>query len=152
MKTIVIHPEIIAYHNSSFREPRRPVNKALVACALLLPIVAVGGWLAGRTTVTPAPAAPAPAPVAHLSQPAPAAPQARSIVVPTDGAVELQAAVDQGFAKADFIANGREHLSAEISNTTAHPLTVKISFGQMFESGRNNVVATRSAVVEIAPG
>ncbi|MGB8169190.1 MAG: HEAT repeat domain-containing protein, partial [Chthoniobacteraceae bacterium] len=94
--------------------------------------------------------APAPAPVAHVAQPAPA--PLKAIVVPTDGAIELQTAVDQRLVKADLISNGREHLSAEISNLGTQPLTIKISFGQMFESGRNTVVATRSAQAEIAPG
>ena len=150
MKTIVLHPEIIAYHNSSFREPPRPVNRALVAGAILLPLVALGGWFAGRSTSAPAPVVAA-APVARVSLPAPAV-APKPLVIPTDGSIELQPAVDQGLVKADFIANGREHLSAELSNPGAQPLTLKVSFGQMFESGRNLVVVARSAQIEIAPG
>lgn len=149
MKTIVIRPEIIAYHNASFREPQKPANKALVACAILLPVVAFSGWVAGRIT-SPVPAAPVAAPVAQVAQPAAVAP--KPFIIPSDGAIELQTAVDQGLIKADIIANGREHLSAELTNPGTQPLTVKVSFGQMFESGRNTVIATRSAQAEIAPG
>ena len=150
MKTIVIHPEIIAYHNSSFREPQQPVNKALVACAILLPLVALAGWLAGRSTVAPTPTMPAAAPVAQVSVPAPAAPKA--VALPTDGAIELQTALDQGLVQAALIGNGREQLTAELSNPGTQPLTVKISFGQVFESGRNTIVAARTAQLEIPAG
>ena len=153
MKTIVIHPEIIAYHNSSFREPKQPLNKALVACALLLPMVALAGWLAGRSTAPAwpaAPAGPAVAPVAQVSAPAPVAP--KPVVIPTDGAIELQMALDQDLVKAELTGNGREQLTAELSNPGGQPLTVKVSFGQMFESGRNTVVAAHSTQVEIPAG
>lgn len=147
MKTIVIRPEIIAYHNASFREPQKSVNKALVACAILLPVVAFSGWLAGRTTST------APATATAVTRVAPTAVAApKPLVIPTDGALELQTALDQGLMKAEIIGNGREQLSAELTNPGAQPLTIKVSFGQMFESGRNIVVATRSAQAEIAPG
>jgi hypothetical protein len=152
MKTIVIRPEIIAYHNSSFREPKAPVNKALVACTLLLPLVALGGWLVGRIGTAPSAlvAAPVATPAAQVSRPA--APAPLPVVVPTDGSVELQTAVDQGLVKAEFIANGRDQLSAELSNPGAQPITVKASFGQMFENGRNTVVTVRTAAVEVAAG
>ncbi len=150
MKTIVIHPEIIAYHNSSFRDPKQPLNKALVACAILLPMVALGGWLAGRSTLPAPPTTPAVAPVAQVSLPAPAAPA--PVVISSDGAVELQAAVDQGLIKAALTGNGREHLTAELSNPGASPLTVKVSFGQIFECGRSIVIAARSAQVEVPAG
>jgi hypothetical protein len=149
MKTIVIRPEIIAYHNSSFRAHHQPVNKALIAGVILLPLVAIGGWLAGRVTTGPAEASTAAARPAVISQ-VPAAP--KPFVIPSDGAVELQTAVDQGLVKASFIANGREHLTAELTSAHAQPLTVRISFGQAFESGRNTVVVARSAQTEIGPG
>lgn len=152
MKTIVIRPEIIAYHNSAFRDPKPTFNPGLVAALALLPAVAIAGWLAGRTGSAPTP----PAPVAAVSPAAPVAaspaPIALAPALPSDGTVELQSAVDQRLVKADFTGNGRERLTAQISNPGAGPIFVRVSFGQMFASGPNTTVATRNAEVEIAPG
>jgi len=152
MKTIVIRPEIIAYHNSSFREPQRPLNKAAIACGILLPLVAIGGWLAGRSTTPTTAAAPAVAaapagPALRVTLPAPAAPE-----VSADGSIELRAAAEQGLVKADFTANGRDILTAELSNPGTTPIKLKVSFGQMFEAGKNAVAAARTTQIEIGPG
>ena len=154
MKTIVICPEVITYHTAAFREPKTPLNKGLIAGLILLPIVAVGGWVAGRSSATPAPVAPI-APIAAIA-PAITAP-ALAITPPApliaeDGSVELRTAVDRGLIKADFAGNGREQLQAEISNPGAEPLTIRTSFGQTFTSGRNSMVATRSCQLTLAPG
>ncbi|HYR59682.1 MAG TPA: hypothetical protein VEO95_13670 [Chthoniobacteraceae bacterium] len=151
MKTIVIRPEIIAYHNSAFRDPKPPVNWRLVACVALLPAVALVGWLAGRSTGAPARGFPGTAAaVAQASVAAQPAPKIATVAA--DGSIELQSAIEQGLINADFTANGRDRLDAELSNPTAKPVTVRVSFGQMFESGRNSVVAARTAQTEIAPG
>lgn len=145
MKTIVIRPEVIAYHNASFRDPRPPASRALIAASLfLLPVVAVTGWLVGRTSAPPAP-------VVVLST-APVAPVAHAPRIATDGSLELMPAVEDGTVKADFTGNGRESLTAEISNPSAQPLTVRVSFGQLFTCGKNAVVAVRNAQTTLAPG
>src|SRR5260221_5639623 len=150
MKTIVIRPEIIAYHNSAFRQPQPQVNRMFVACAALLPIVALASWLAGRSTNAPAPL-PAQARTAAFAQTS-LPPQPRLAAIPAHGAIELQSAVEQGLVTAEFTGNGRERLNAELSNPGTQPVTVRVSFGQIFESGRNAVVAARTAQAGIAPG
>lgn len=152
MKTIVIRPEIITYHTSAFRDTKPPMNKAVVACLGLLPVVALVGWLAGRSTSAPL-TAPTAAPVVQKtesSEPGPT--QAPFIARAADGAIELQTAVDQQLVKADFNGNGRERLTATLVNPSATSILVKVSFGQIFMSGKNTVVATHSAQTQIAAG
>lgn len=146
MKTIVIRPEIIGFDNTGVREPRKPLNRILVTCLAVIPVVALGGWAAGRFSAAPAtPAAPAVAKAA-----APAVETKRPVI--TADAIELQTALDSGLVAAEIVGNGRENLQATLSNKHPGTLTVKVSFGQMFESGRNAVVAVRSGEVQLALG
>jgi hypothetical protein len=148
MKTIVIRPEVIAYHNASFRDPKPPVNRALAAVIVLLPLVAVAGWLLGRSS---APAAPTIVTNTRAAS-APAAAISRVARIAADGSVELMPAVEDGTLKAEFTGNGRELVAAEIFNPSTTPVTVRVSFGQHFTCGKNTVVATRNAQTTLAPG
>ncbi|MEA3213002.1 MAG: hypothetical protein QOE70_6059 [Chthoniobacter sp.] len=156
MKTIVLRPELIGYHNSCLREPARPFNKTAVLGAVLLPLVALGGWVAGRFTAAPMVAPPVAAALSRPSVPpatvtAPIA-TGPSLAVISPGTVDLQAAVDEGLLQAEFTGNGREQLTANVSNPGATDLVVKASFGQMFEGGRNTVVVVRSVETGIPAG
>ncbi len=155
MKTIVLRPEVITYHTSAFREPTRPVNKRMVAGLVMLPLVAVASWFAGRSSAKPVPVAAPVVVVAQKAAPAaspviPVAPPAS--LVAADGSVEMRSAVERGLIKADFSGNGRDQLQAELSNPGAAPFVVRASFGQVFASGRNSVVATRNVQLTLAPG
>lgn len=151
MRTIVIRPEIIGFDNTGVKETRRPLPR--FAVAVMIPLVALGGWAighSGKSTVA-APVVvntPAQKSVA-LPPPEAAAPLAE---VPLDGAVDLQLAVDQRLITAELIGNGREQMQATLFNRHGKRLTVKVGFGQMFESGANLVVAARGAAVEVPPG
>lgn len=153
MKTIVIHPELIGYDNTGLHEPRRPLNRNLVAFALLVPVVAFGGWFSGRLVNRPE----APLTPMTLALPAEITPSFRAepgavqITAPAAETIDLQTALEQGIVRAEFSGNGRETLTAKVFNTGAEPLRVKVSFGQMLESGRNAVVVVRDAWAEIAP-
>jgi len=152
MKTIVIRPEVITYHTSAFKDPKPPLHKGLLALVVLLPLVAGASWFAGRSTAAPA-VAPVPIQIAAAPAPAVAAPAATPApLVAADGSVELRSAVERGVIKADFTGNGRDQLRAELSNAGTEPLIVRISFGQVFASGRNSVVATRHSQLTLQPG
>jgi hypothetical protein len=114
-------------------------------------MVAGVSWFAGRSTAIPA-AVPtvvqaSAAPSIFITPAAPPVP-----LVAADGSVELRPAVDRGLLKADFTGNGREKLQAEISNPGTEPITVRVSFGQVFISGRNTVVAIRNTQITLASG
>jgi hypothetical protein len=152
MKTIVIRPEVIAYHNAAFKQPKAPLNKAVVVCAILLPVVALTSWMAGRSSTQVAPAtvlAVAPVVVPALRTTAALPPVA---ALPADGILELQTAIDQGRVSAEFTGNGRDQFTVELSNPSAVSAKVRVSFGQVFECGRNTVVAVRTAQTEVSPG
>ena len=149
MKTIVIHPDIIGFDNTGVREPKKPLNRIGLVCLALVPVVAIGGWAAGRATGTAGTIATA-APVA-IEMPVIAEPPATARTI-SEGAVELQTALDAGLIAAETVGNGRDQLQVTLSNKQAAPLAVKVSFGQMFESGRNLLVVVRSSEVEVPAG
>lgn len=156
MKTIVIRPEIIGFDNTGVREPRTPLNKPVLLCLALIPVVAIGGWAAGRFADKTTTAEIAKVDAAQVQPAMPATPDvpeprpaARAL---SDGAIELQTALDEGWIAAESVGNGRDHLEITISNKQAKALTVKVSFGQMFESARSLVVVARSAEVQVPAG
>ncbi len=120
-------------------------TKAL--CAVITPVLAVGGfllWPHSSKSAAPAIALEAPVPVAAAATPVPIPAQIEF--------VELQAGVEQGLLKAKFSGNGRDKVRATLTNTGAAPLKVQIDAGQVLESGKNAVVVVREAMVEIAVG
>lgn len=151
MKTIVIHPEIIGFDNTGVREPKNPLNRTAALTFVLIPVVAFSGWAVGRGSVPPT-SNKAAAHTAEKSAPA-AVPVAvkRSAPAIPEGAVDLQTALDAGLINAEFMGNGREQMRATLTNQQAKALTVNVSFGQMFESGRNLVVTVRNASIELPP-
>jgi hypothetical protein len=159
MKTIVIRPEIIGFDNTGVREPKKPLSRTMLVCLTLIPAVAIGGWAAGRFTgptgaakvsvAETTPSEQAAQPLAALDEKPALQPTARTI---SDGAIELQAALENGLIAAETVGNGRDHLEITLSNKQPTPLAVKVSFGQMFESGRNLVVVARSAEVHVPAG
>jgi hypothetical protein len=156
MKTILIRPEIIGFDNTGVREPKKPLSRTMLVCLAMIPVVAIGGWAAGRftgTVSTPKMAQTATAPAVAAEAPAlePAAPLATARTI-SDGAIELQTALEEGLLAAETVGNGRDHLEVTLSNKQAKALTVKVSFGQMFESTRNLVVVARSAEVQVPAG
>ena len=75
---------------------------------------------------------------------------------PAPAAVEFEktdvlAATQQGVVQATLMGNGRERISAHLRNNSPAPLCVRIPAGQVLESGRNRVVVTRTAEVELMP-
>jgi len=76
--------------------------------------------------------------------------------VSTVGAVEyepleLMPGVQQGTIQSTMRGNGRERMIVKLRNNSPSPVRVTIPAGQLLESGRNNVVVTRAAVVELMP-
>ena len=130
MKTIVIRPEIIGFDNTALREPRKPVNKLALTCAILVPLVGIGGWIAGRLSTTAPVSA---APVAVTSKPA-AIPARPDPLLAADG-VDLQVAIDQRAVSAELTVDGRERVDLTLTNRHGAALVVKVSFGQVLESG-----------------
>ncbi|HEX8296986.1 MAG TPA: HEAT repeat domain-containing protein [Chthoniobacteraceae bacterium] len=159
MKTIVIRPEfVIGFDNTALREAPKPRNKVAIVSLALIPIVAIASWAAGRSTAsqTTAPAVAAVAPVL-FARPVAAAPaidlaaNAASSLA-TDGSIDLQTAVEKGLVQAEFQGNGREQLTATVFNPAASAITLKISLGQLLESGANAIVVVRNVEATIAPG
>jgi hypothetical protein len=156
MKTIVIHPEIIGFDNTGVREPVKPLSRTMLMCLALIPAVALGGWAAGRFAAPHsaqkiAEANIAPAPMMEASLPESPAPLTTARTT-SDGAVELQTALQDGLIAAETVGNGRDHVEVTLSNKQPAAITVRVSFGQMFESGRNLVIVARSAEVQVPAG
>ena len=61
------------------------------------------------------------------------------------------AGTQQGFVETLLTGNGRERMNARFRNNSPTPLRVRIPAGQVLESGRNRVVVTRAAEVELMP-
>ena len=64
---------------------------------------------------------------------------------------DVLSATQQGVVQATLAGNGRERISAHLRNNSPAPLRVKIPAGQVLESGRNRVVVTRAAEIELMP-
>jgi hypothetical protein len=116
--------------------------KIKALCAVLVPVAAVGGYLAWPRTVAPPPEKPA-APAAAVEAPA-----GKVLAVP----VEIALALEQKSIVAEFVGNGRDGLRAVIMNKATTPLRVTVPVGQTFDFERNQVVVVRPGEVEVAPG
>lgn len=64
---------------------------------------------------------------------------------------DVLAGTQQGVVQATLTGNGRERMAAHLRNNSPAPLRVKVPAGQVLESGRNRVVVTRAAEVELMP-
>ncbi len=103
--------------------------------------IAAGLALAPRAAKTaPAQSAPAPFQKIASSQPLPAL------------CLDVAQAVQNGDIQADFKSNGREQMQATLRNTTKRTIELHLRAGQLFENGKNSIVATRAAESTLRPG
>lgn len=129
--------------------------KALTSLIVTASLV-VGGTIVwktcGHAVAQPAPAAPVALTASALppiADGADSAKAAESQVMFED--IELITGARQGVVQATMHGDGRARLSAQLRNNSATPLRVKVSAGQVLESGRNSVVVLRAAEVELMP-
>ena len=64
---------------------------------------------------------------------------------------ELITGVQQGVVQASIQGNGRDQITAKLRNNSPTPLHVHVPAGQIFESGRNTVIALRSTEIDLMP-
>lgn len=133
--------------------------KSIALCVLLTPVVAGGGlalWPQAPSSALPSPSMKQAAVVALAAAAANTLPPPTTPSVASDPAqdqnVELQTAIQQGRLTGDFRGNGRDKIRAVLTNKTDGKLVVRVTAGQMFESGSNVVIVTRAGEVEVRPG
>lgn len=147
------HKKIPSDGKSDALEPFAMKTKAF--CAILTPLLAVGGpflWpqLAHVRSAMLAPA--------HIAS-APAAPRAGASAETDSGVaegapvefIEIQTGVERGTLKAEFRGNGRDLVHAKLTNISEAELKVQADMGQMFEAGLNTVIVVRPTFTTIAP-
>ena len=64
---------------------------------------------------------------------------------------DAMSASEQGILQSALLGNGRERMVVTLRNNSPTPLRVNIPAGQIMESGRNVVIAVRSAEAEVMP-
>ncbi|MEK0450621.1 MAG: hypothetical protein RL088_2889 [Verrucomicrobiota bacterium] len=65
--------------------------------------------------------------------------------------IDIMSGVEQRIVEPAVVGNGRDRTVATLRNNSPSPIHVTIAAGQVLESGRNTVVVTRSAELEIMP-
>jgi hypothetical protein len=147
------------------QSPRLPENFPGVRRSSVEPVAPVTGPAEGTSaprTITQGGGTAVPEPVAEgpgddlssgdahesatVSEPVPAAP-----VKVEFETVDLLSGTQQGVVEAAMRGNGRERMSAQLRNNSPAPLRVTLPAGLVLDSGRNRVVVTRSAWVELMP-
>ena len=124
-------------------------------CAILLPAIAVGGlsFLPGKGGFSlPSPSLKEAVVVALTVAAAAGSAPASHVAAISPEKVDLSTGLRQGVFKAEFKGNGREKMSALISNAGKSPLTVRVAAGQVLENDRNSVVVVRLGLLTLAPG
>lgn len=119
----------------------RLISKVTVVAVALLAV----GLVASRPKHQPSPVA------AHAGKAAlqVAKPVVKAVPVLS---VDLAAAVEQRIVEVNFRGNGRDKMSASVSNKSAQPLRVHVAEGQTLEAGTNLVVVVRGCHAEIRAG
>ena len=139
--------------------PAHTLMNAKALCAIVVPIVAVGGFCLRPQSQT-AVNSPSLSKAAIVALAAASAMSSHNEVLAeatrtesvNSEVVEIQTAIHQGRIKAEFKANGRETLNATLSNGGTTPLKVRAEVGLVLESGRNAIVVVRPLEVEIEAG
>ncbi|MHA3773258.1 hypothetical protein ACXR0O_17130 [Verrucomicrobiota bacterium sgz303538] len=135
--------------------------KAKALCAVLVPVVVVGGyclWPQSISLDVPQPASAAvpgsaaSAGSADASTPqSEAADDAPALSVPAD-TIDLAVAVAQKVITAEFIGNGREQLRLKATNNVGAPLRITVPVAQVFENERNTMIVVRPAELVVGAG
>lgn len=130
--------------------------KTKAFCAILTPLLAVGGPFLFPKLVHMRSAMLTPAHLAGTSATSDAALSGETASdAEADEAVEftdLQTGVERGILKAEFRGNGRDLIHAKLTNLSKGELKVQADLGQMFEAGLNTVIVVRPAFATIGPG
>jgi hypothetical protein len=115
-------------------------NACLAGAAALLALV-VGLLSLGHGSHTTAAAAPAP-------KPQPAVPAPQQLVLRE---LNLPTAVQQGLVNCQWRGNGRDRLFLDATNTSAQPLRLHLSAGQLLASVDSTIAVLESQTLDFAP-